>query len=121
MVASMNRGQLPWVATITTSRYSGAYEGGRWVCFRAFHDELPSAPFEDDITAQAWWSDGEEETWVGRGDSPQEAFEDMMRRWRRMGCSTCLGDGMMPASTGSSWTACVTCKGAGRGPRPLAP
>ena len=66
--------------TITTARYRGAYEGGRWVAFWAAPHEVPEDPFDEDNIAAVWWVD--EAQLVGRGETPNEALADLFARWR---------------------------------------
>ena len=66
--------------TITTARYFGAYEGGRWVALWVAPHDLPEEPFDEDNTAAVWWVD--EAQLVGRGATPNEALADLIARWR---------------------------------------
>jgi hypothetical protein len=66
---------------ITETRYSGVYEGGRWASFPSMDDErmLPEEAFgEDTECIDFWWS--EKSLTIGRGETPNEAYMDMLDR-----------------------------------------
>jgi hypothetical protein len=75
-------------ATITRTRYSGSYEGGEWACFPAYPGDFASerggmwAGWDgSDNECQEFWFRVNHEGWpVGRGDSPQAAYEDLVDR-----------------------------------------
>lgn len=56
--------------TITETRYSGVYEGGKWAAFDLWHDEIPDEAFGDDTECAAWWEDYGDG--VGTGDTTPE-------------------------------------------------
>lgn len=99
--------------TISPTRYSGVYEGGRWAAFRLSPEHLPGEAFGGDPEASDWWV-GAEAAWVGVGASPNGAFRDLVQRWARLGCRTCRGIGMVHPPEGHGWKFCDTCHGAGR-------
>ena len=61
--------------TITPARYSGVYEGGKWVAFNLYPEDLPEAAFDDDVTCMTWWSSFDK--YVGIGSTPNEALADL--------------------------------------------
>ena len=84
----LNKDGSVYPCTIFVARYSGAYEGGRFVCFPLKHDEIPEAATADDVTAMWFWLtdpvgdavESPETRFVGRGDTPDEALADMIGR-----------------------------------------
>jgi hypothetical protein len=71
--------------TITRTRHSGSYEGGEWACFPAYPGDLARPPWTGwdapDVQCQEFWHRASHEGWpVGRGDSPQAAYEDLVDR-----------------------------------------
>ena len=70
--------------TITMARYSGVYEGGRWVAFHCYPRELPWDAFADDTTCSMWWG-SVPARWVGRGGTPNEARQNLIERLERGG------------------------------------
>lgn len=99
--------------TVTPTRYSGTYEEGLWASFREYPEKLPEGAFGSDPEAARWWRESGEADWVGVGDTPQSAYDDMVRRWRERGCPICHGLGLVPASD-VSWRVCEKCGGKGR-------
>lgn len=72
---------------ITEDRYSGTYSGGKWLSFPGdFGGDIEadnvfdSDAFGGDVETQEWWHDNLGAQRVGRGVSPAEAYEDMLRR-----------------------------------------
>jgi hypothetical protein len=69
---------------IVQARYSGVYEGGLWLAFP--NDTFPgldSDAFGDDGDAQGfWWDPDPLIPLIGRGNTPDEALEDMVRRYK---------------------------------------
>jgi hypothetical protein len=63
---------------IFMTRYGGVYEGGQWACI-PFSEEIPPYAIDDDITCCEWWNSPQSEL-VGRGSSPNDAYNDMMIR-----------------------------------------
>lgn len=64
---------------IMQARYGGVYEGGAWVCFPNCDTEPPESAFGDDEACVDYWS-SRRSTYVGRGNTPDEAYGDMIRR-----------------------------------------
>jgi hypothetical protein len=70
-----------WIdpATIIPDRYGGVYSGGQWLAFPLEPYDVPDEPSGDDITAVSWW-DQARDIPVGRGDTPDHAHADLVRR-----------------------------------------
>lgn len=69
--------------TIIYDRYGGVYSGGRWVAFNLYYDDIPGAVSGDDISCHEFWSEFKNRHGVaGRGDTPDEALEDLRSRRR---------------------------------------
>ena len=64
--------------TIINDRYTGAYSGGEFTAWNMDYYEIPTEPAEDDVTCMLFW--GTTKIPVGRGETPQEAVEDLKRR-----------------------------------------
>lgn len=64
--------------TITADRYSGTYSGGAYLAWPMCPEDVPSDPDEGDGEALIFW--GENTIPVGRGATPNEAKEDLIRR-----------------------------------------
>jgi hypothetical protein len=65
--------------TIVDDRYGGTYSGGRWCAFPSNPQDVPPDPSWDDSSAAGWWADAEGLP-VGRGDTPDLAYADLVRR-----------------------------------------
>jgi hypothetical protein len=65
---------------IFKTRYGGVYEDGLWACI-AYHEEIPSEAIDDDVTCSMWWYSSQSD-FVGRGSTPNEAYEDMLNRYK---------------------------------------
>lgn len=63
---------------IFLTRYQGVYEGNTWACI-AFSDYVPPDAIDDDVTCCEWWSSPQADL-VGRGSSPDKAYENMVDR-----------------------------------------
>lgn len=63
---------------IFMTRYQGTYEGGRWASI-AFTKTIPELAVGSDSEASMWWGSYESRH-VGRGETPEEAYEDMVTR-----------------------------------------
>lgn len=60
-----------WPVTILTSRYGGAWEGGKWLAFHCDPWEVPEEVFGDDVTCNHWFYD--HPNTYGAGQSPEAA------------------------------------------------
>ena len=72
-----------WPITIATTRYGGVIEGGKWVAFSLTPDEVPDEAFGSNIPAHHFWESYEAKL-VGRGSTPQEALDDLVKRIKEM-------------------------------------
>ncbi len=68
--------------TIIMDRYHGAYSGGAWLAFDLDSDSLPSYGSGGDTDEMNFWCDANkaEHYLIGRGETPNEALEDLERR-----------------------------------------
>ena len=64
--------------TIINDRYTGTYSGGIFTAWNMDYYEIPTDPDEDDVTCMLFWA--KTDIIVGRGDTPQEAVDDLTRR-----------------------------------------
>jgi hypothetical protein len=70
---------------IVPTRYSGVYEGGRWVAFPADIKDIVGGDWQaGDPWAAPWWH--KHRASVGVGDTPEEAYDALKaippeRRW----------------------------------------
>ena len=67
----------PAFVTIVSSRYGGTYEPGVWVAFPMWPEQLPADWNADDVACSRFFADRHGE--FGGGDTPQEAYEDLLR------------------------------------------
>ncbi len=79
----MNASPAPydWInpVTIIPDRYGGTYSGGPWLAFPLEPSDVPGEASGDDITAVTWW-DKAADMPIGRGDTPDHAHADLVRR-----------------------------------------
>ncbi len=81
--------------TIIKSRYSGAYEGGKWVAFNedAYSDLMHEA-LGDDMACADFFRDidnpkvdmknvYDQKIYCGRGNTPQEAYDDLVSKIKK--------------------------------------
>ncbi|MGW4800251.1 hypothetical protein ACWEPC_48315 [Nonomuraea sp. NPDC004297] len=66
--------------TIVMSRYGGIYEPGIWVAFPMNPDELPPDWYAGDVECAHFFAERKGE--IGGGDTPQEAYEDLLNKMR---------------------------------------
>lgn len=64
--------------TIISDRYGGAYSGGDFTAWNMDYYEIPKEPDEDDVACMLFWD--ATDIVVGRGDTPQEAVDDLRQR-----------------------------------------
>ena len=67
----------PYPVTIVTARYSGLYEGGRWLAWPLDPGTLPTGWDGDDSECAFFWSTYEEP--VGKGATPAAALAALKR------------------------------------------
>lgn len=79
-------GEYP--VTITTARYGGSYEGGRWLAFPCDPgglDRLCPGWDDSDVECMKFWAKADTERWpIGRGTGPSAAWNDMRARLYRL-------------------------------------
>jgi hypothetical protein len=73
----------PYPLTVYADRYSGTYSGGVWLAAAGVSPLFESPAFADDVPCFEWWGAGGAR--IGRGDSPNAAVIDFLRRWREAG------------------------------------
>jgi len=79
--------------TIITTRYQGAYEGGRWAALDCSFEEVPLAAIGDDIECAEFWNrahagayeTGDFRAWVEARAGPPEARGRAPRRILNVG------------------------------------
>ena len=113
--------------TITPDRYGGAYSGGAWLAFPLEMSAVPDGPFEGDMSAAEWWDEVGDMP-VGRGDSPDKAFHDLVRRLEAIRPTRIHESASELSGTWWDWelrwpagrvtTVSRSWRGEGRGPRP---
>lgn len=69
-----------WPIAIWQSRYGGVYEGGRWIAIGNC-EILPqhTAMMDQDTECMDFWKSKQADH-IGRGATPDEALEDLLRR-----------------------------------------
>jgi hypothetical protein len=69
-----------WPVAIWQSRYGGTYEGGRWIAIGNCEILPQNTPMMDsDVPCSNFWHSKEADH-IGRGATPNEALEDLIRR-----------------------------------------
>jgi len=78
------RNQYP--TYIVQTRYSGVYEGGKWASFPSVNRDktLNEDAFGDDSDCLDFWL-SEEANIIGRGNTPNAAYMDMLERIKKFG------------------------------------
>ena len=64
--------------TIINDRYTGTYSGGIFTAWNMYYYEIPTEPAEGDVICIRFWETTKIP--VGRGETPQEAVDDLTRR-----------------------------------------
>jgi hypothetical protein len=85
---SVDRLDDVYSVTVVQARYSGGYEGGTWLAFPVNMEQLVERPWADewwdwdggDIECMTWWETSPNAQRVGRGDTPNDAVLDMLKR-----------------------------------------
>lgn len=66
--------------TIIMDRYTGAYSGGLWVAFNLDAHDVPFEVDDSDPICSNYWDAHEQlVTPVGKGNTPQEAYDDLLK------------------------------------------
>ena len=66
--------------TIINDRYGGCYSGGAFLAFNLEPWDIPKGVDGSDIDCLSFWKDESEEYVIGKGDSIQEATEDLANK-----------------------------------------
>lgn len=67
--------------TIVRDRYMGSYSDGKYTAWNLESWEVPRAIAGDDIECMGfWWQCNAYGITVGRGNTPEEAVEDLRKR-----------------------------------------
>lgn len=67
--------------TIIQDRYSGTYSGGQWTAFNLYKEQVPDAVDDSDVPCREFWTLASNfHLAIGRGATPDEAFEDLKKR-----------------------------------------
>lgn len=66
--------------TIFHTRYNGGYEGGLYVALNVRFENVRTSLTGDDAECMEAFAILEEEMPIGRGDTPNEALNDLLRR-----------------------------------------
>lgn len=74
--------------TIVSDRYSGAYSHGAFLAFPLDACEIPEEVGDDDVTCMNFWY--EYKGIVGKGSTPQEAHDDLVKQAISSGVGTLL-------------------------------
>lgn len=64
--------------TITKDRYRGTYSHGEYLAWNLDIWEIPSDPFEDDVTCMMFWEMNK--ILVGTGNTPESAVNDLKKK-----------------------------------------
>ena len=72
-------------ATIVQARYGGSYEGAPWVCFPVHVQRFAESEWRawdgDDIECGRFWRHAQDENWlIGLGQTPTDAYDDLLGR-----------------------------------------
>lgn len=79
----------PYPVTIVMDRYNGAYSGAKWLAFERDPGGIPDAIGGGDTSEMDFWDptyagkeriDTDETKLIGRGDTPDLALADLIRR-----------------------------------------
>lgn len=69
---------MTYPVTIISARYGGVYEGGGWLAFNCYEEQVPEAASGDDVTCATFWAYYSEP--VGKGKTPNEAYNDLVKK-----------------------------------------
>ena len=71
--------EFEWPLTIIASRYSGTYEGGKYLAFPLCATRLDEEIYGDDTDCDWWFTEYRLEP-IGRGATPDKALKDLRAR-----------------------------------------
>lgn len=63
--------------TITADRYTGAYSDGRFTAWNLEPSEVPTEPFEDDVSCMGFWFGDRNGLVCGVGNTVEEAVGNL--------------------------------------------
>ena len=66
--------------TIIADRYGGCYSDGAFTAWRMDPWDIPDEVFGEDIECMYFWRGKANNYSIGRGDTPQEAFDDLYQK-----------------------------------------
>ena len=72
--------------TVIADRYHGTYSGGKFTAWNCDSHNIPYGPESDDVSCSMFWSSerlGSSVRFVGRGNTPREAINDLQMRLER--------------------------------------
>lgn len=72
------RREIIFPLTVVFDRYCGVYSHAEWLAFELLPEEVPHAINAGDIECMEFWF--ENHPLIGRGDTPEEAINDLARR-----------------------------------------
>lgn len=64
--------------TIIADRYSGTWSGGKFTAWNMPLCDIPYAIVDNDVPCKEFWYSTAKEYLIGIGDTPQEAYDDLM-------------------------------------------
>ena len=67
---------------IRQARYSGVYEGGKWIAIGNYEDVDLDGYFHGDDGEAIDLFESEDGQLIGVGDTPNDALEDMLHKYR---------------------------------------
>ena len=79
--------EFKYPLTIIADRYGGTYSGGAFLALPLDFDEVPREIAGDDVTCATFWDENANDRLipVGRGDTPQAAYEDLLKQMGKEG------------------------------------
>ncbi len=75
----------PYPCTIVADRYRGCYSDALYTAHPVRPEDVPDGVFGDDMSCSEFWTYDERALLIGRGRTPGEAMDDMVRRHREAG------------------------------------
>ena len=67
--------------TIVSDRYHGSYSGANFLAFQLDHDSIPLAIGGGDSEEMYFWETNQHEDFIiGKGNTVQEAFDDLYNK-----------------------------------------
>lgn len=66
--------------TVITDRYCGTWSGGKFTAWDMPLREIPYAVADNDIPCREFWHTKAKEYLIGIGDTPEEAYKDLIKK-----------------------------------------